>query len=160
MRFFIACFVLYLASYANNGYASVAPNFSLTVNSVPVELSELKGKVVYIDFWASWCKPCRQSFPWLNDMQQKYAKQGLVVVAVNLDTEAELVNAFLEKIPANFPIVLDPDGEIAQRYELIGMPSSYLIARDGSVRFSHKGFFSAKKSAYEQQLVSLLQELE
>tara|TARA_R110002012_G_scaffold98322_2_gene235934 strand:- start:554 stop:1072 length:519 start_codon:yes stop_codon:yes gene_type:complete len=160
MRIFISIFVLYLACFPSSGYAAVAPDFSYMTHSGAVQLSDLKGKVVYVDFWASWCKPCRQSFPWMNDMQHKYAEQGLVVVAVNLDTEPQLVTAFLQKIPANFPIVLDPEAEIAQRYDLIGMPSSYLVARDGSIRFSHKGFFNAKVSAYEQQLVTLLQEKE
>ena len=139
---------------------SPAPNFTLEHEQLPASLAELKGQVVYLDFWASWCKPCRKSFPWMNKMQGKYAKQGLQIIAINLDTEPALAKAFLDKIPATIPIIYDPEGNIARSYELVGMPSSYLIDKNGHIRSTHKGFFNNKVNQYEQELVSLLNESE
>lgn len=135
-----------------------APDFAITHEQLPDTLSALTGQVVYIDFWASWCKPCRKSFPWMNQMQQKYAGQGLQIIAVNLDTEEALAKAFLEKVPAHIPIIYDPEGKIASDYQLLGMPSSYVIDKKGNIRFSHKGFFTRSEPLYEQELVLLLNE--
>lgn len=135
-----------------------APDFAISNDQLPNKLSNLKGQVVYLDFWASWCKPCRQSFPWINQMQQKYAAQGLQIIAINLDTEEALAKAFLDKIPAEIPIIYDPEGKIASDYQLVGMPSSYLIDKKGKIRFSHKGFFTRTQPLYEQELILLLNE--
>lgn len=137
-----------------------AKNFELNSSSLPSELSDLKGQVVYVDFWASWCKPCRNSFPWMNAIQQKYADQGLQIITVNLDSERHLADEFLQKIPTQLPIVFDPEGKIASAYQIVGMPSSYLIDRAGKIRFSHTGFFNKNKTLYEQEIASLLQEKE
>ena len=137
-----------------------APNFVISNDQLPDKLSSLKGQVIYLDFWASWCKPCRNSFPWMNQMQQKYAEQGLQIIAINLDTEEALAKAFLDKVPAKIPVIYDPEGKIASDYQLLGMPSSYLIDKQGNIRFSHKGFFTRNESLYEQELVLLLNEKE
>ena len=139
---------------------TAAPNFTIEHERLPHSLSELKGQVVYLDFWASWCKPCRKSFPWMNRMQAKYAKQGLQIIAINLDVESDLAQKFLDKIPAEIPIIYDPEGQIAFDYKLVGMPSSYLIDKKGRIRVAHKGFFENKKIHYEQELQSLLNESE
>ena len=117
-----------------------APDFAISHDQLPNKLSDLNGQVVYLDFWASWCKPCRKSFPWMNQMQLKYAEKGLQIIAINLDAEATLAKAFLDKVPALVPIVYDPKGKIANIYQLLGMPSSYLIDKKGRVRFAYKGF--------------------
>jgi thiol-disulfide isomerase/thioredoxin len=135
-----------------------APDFVVSHAQLPEKLSELQGQVVYLDFWASWCKPCRKSFPWMNKMQQKYAPQGLQIIAVNLDSDLALAKVFLDKVPADIPILYDPKGKIASDYKLIGMPSSYLIDRKGQLRKSHKGFFTKKESLYEQEILLLLNE--
>jgi thiol-disulfide isomerase/thioredoxin len=135
-----------------------APDFAISNAQLPNKLSDLAGQVVYLDFWASWCKPCRQSFPWMNQMQQKYASQGLQIIAINLDTESSLAKDFLDKVPAQIPIIYDPEGNIASNYQLLGMPSSYLIDKKGKIRFAHKGFFTRTKPLYEQELVLLLSE--
>ena len=135
-----------------------APEFAISNVQLPNKLSDLKGQVVYLDFWASWCKPCRKSFPWMNQMQQKYAAQGLQIIAVNLDTEEALAKAFLDKVPAEIPIIYDPEGNIASDYQLLGMPSSYLIDKNGKIRFAHKGFFTRTQPLYEQELILLLNE--
>ena len=135
-----------------------APDFAISNSQLPDTLSALKGQVVYLDFWASWCKPCRKSFPWMNQMQQKYAEQGLKIIAINLDAEKALAKTFLDKVPAHIPIIYDPEANIARDYQLLGMPSSYLIDKKGNIRFSHKGFFTRKEPLYEQELVLLLNE--
>lgn len=105
-----------------------------------VNLDDLRGQVVYLDFWASWCKPCRKSFPWMNKMQTRYAKQGLKIIAVNLDAERDLANRFLKENKTEFTIAFDPEGKLASKYKLKGMPTSYLIDRKGKVINIHTGF--------------------
>ena len=118
----------------------LAPDFTLPGNNQTVSLSALRGKVVYVDFWASWCQPCRQSFPWMNRMQQQYQEQGLVVVGINLDKSRALSDEFLKKVPAEFTLAYDPEGKIASAYHVKGMPSSYLIDRQGRIQNTHIGF--------------------
>lgn len=137
-----------------------ATNFTINTPQLTGTLQDLQGKVVYVDFWASWCKPCRKSFPWMNAMQQKHADAGLQILAINLDVEPELAATFLTKVPAIMPIIYDPQGLIASAYALVGMPSSYLIDKKGQIRFTHQGFFSAKQQQYEQEITYLLAEME
>ena len=162
MRQFRFSIVFFLISFASQSLSFAqeipAPDFAISHAQLPNKLSALKGQVVYIDFWASWCKPCRKSFPWMNQMQQKYAGQGLQIIAVNLDAEESLAKAFLDKVPAQIPIIYDPAGKIARDYKLLGMPSSYLIDKKGKIRFAHKGFFTRSEPLYEQELVLLLNE--
>ena len=117
-----------------------------------LDLSQYQGKVVYLDFWASWCKPCRQSFPWMDAMQAKYAAEGLVVVSVNLDEQRADADKFLKQVPADFQVLYDPQGTLAARYQLIGMPSSFLIGRDGSVVAKHQGFFEDSPQKFEAEI--------
>lgn len=121
-----------------------------------LDLAAYKGKVVYLDFWASWCAPCRRSFPWLNEMRAKYGEQGFVVLAVNVDAERELAAEFLRETPAAFEIVYDPEGRIAEKWGLMGMPSSFIIGRDGEVASSHVGFRSDSPEKYEKEIRHLL----
>ncbi|WP_240778324.1 MULTISPECIES: TlpA disulfide reductase family protein [Shewanella] len=123
-----------------------------------VSLQQFAGKVVYVDFWASWCAPCRKSFPWMNAIQAKYQQQGLEVVAINLDVDTALAHEFLSKLPAQFNLRFDPEGDIAQAFELQGMPSSFLFNRKGELVQTHMGFFTENIPAYEQEIQMLLQE--
>jgi thiol-disulfide isomerase/thioredoxin len=122
----------------------------------PLDLARLKGKVVVIDFWASWCAPCRQSFPWLNEMQAKYRDRGLVIIGVNVDRERAEAERFLRQTPADFNIVYDPEGTLAARYQVPGMPSSYVIGRDGQQAGVHIGFRSGMREEREAELERLL----
>lgn len=122
----------------------------------PLDLAHLKGKVVVIDFWASWCAPCRQSFPWLNEMQAKYRDRGLVIIGVNVDRERPEAERFLQQTPADFMIVYDPEGTLAARYQVPGMPSSYVIDRDGQQAGVHIGFRSGMRGEREAELERLL----
>lgn len=114
-----------------------------------LSLQDLQGKVVYLDFWASWCGPCRKSFPWMNAMHDKYKDAGLVVIAVNEDNDRKEAEAFLKKIPASFLIAYDAKGKLAESIGLEAMPSSFLLAKDGTVTKKHLGFKTGKANEYE-----------
>jgi len=116
------------------------------------------GKVVVLDFWASWCEPCRRSFPWLNAMHDKYAREGLVIVGVNLDMQRADAHRFLEEYPADFSIVYDENQDLARQYEVIAMPSSYVIGRDGQLVVKHMGFKVKQQDEYEALIVEALRE--
>jgi thiol-disulfide isomerase/thioredoxin len=150
-----------------NPFSILALLFSLLLvsNTQAMSMSEAKlkqtlaqhqGKVVYLDFWASWCGPCRKSFPWMNQMQQKYAQQGFVIISVNLDADKTLATEFLLENPANFLVIYDAKGDIAQHFKIQGMPSSLLIDKQGKVQQAHTGFFTNKVKLYEAQLTALL----
>jgi len=121
-----------------------------------LDLATYRGKVVVVDFWASWCVPCRRSFPWMNEMQAKYADDGLVIVGVNMDAEAELAAEFLNEYPAQFEIAYDPDGVLAKTFDVIAMPSTYVLDRDGNQVARHLGFKVRQQDEYEAVLVDAL----
>ena len=121
-------------------------------------LTEYEGNVVVLDFWASWCGPCRRSFPWLNAMHSKYEQEGLVIIGVNLDASREDAAEFLEEYPAEFRIHFDTDAVLATEYGVEAMPSSYVIGRDGELRSTHRGFKVKEQSDYEAILVEALGE--
>lgn len=133
-----------------------APDINLPGIEGEVRLENLKGTVVYLDFWASWCKPCAKSFPWLHDIKQRYADRGFEVLAVNLDKDRELADKFLSKMDVNFIVAFDKDGKSAADYKLKGMPCSYLIGRDGKVYASHIGFREKDKDELELAIKQLL----
>ncbi|RLA31731.1 MAG: TlpA family protein disulfide reductase [Gammaproteobacteria bacterium] len=121
-----------------------------------IDLTAHKGKVVIVDFWASWCVPCRRSFPWLNEMQAKYADQGLVIIGVNEDTSEEEVAGFLADYPARFEIVRDNEGSLATEFGVVAMPSSYIIGRDGKIVTRHLGFKTKLMDEYEATIQEIL----
>jgi cytochrome c biogenesis protein CcmG, thiol:disulfide interchange protein DsbE len=135
-----------------------APDFQLpSLKNDTVKFSSYKGKVVYLDFWASWCGPCKKTFPWLNQLQKKYGKDGFEVVGVNVDAKKSDADNFLAATPAEFTILLDPDGKVANTYELQGMPSSYIIDRTGKVYLAHRGFKDGEAAELEDKIKQLLQ---
>ncbi len=136
--------------------ATDVPNIKLPGQNGEVNLEKLRGKVVYLDFWASWCKPCIKSFPWMAKMKTAYQDQGLEIVAVNLDKDRKMADAFLRKVDVNFKIAYDPDGDTANQYKLRGMPSSFLIGRDGKLYATHIGFRDKDKPKIEQAIKQLL----
>lgn len=136
--------------------ADGAPPFKLPSEKGMVDLQKMRGQVVYVDFWASWCPPCRKSFPWMNEMHNKYKKEGLKIVAINLDNDREPIQKFLEKNPADFTIAYDPGGNIAKKYNLQGMPTSYIIDRNGKIKKIHIGFRKRDEAELEKQLVAAL----
>ena len=133
-----------------------APAFDVPGASSNVRLAEMKGKVVYVDFWASWCAPCKQSFPWMNEMQAKYAARGLQIVGVTVDRKREDADKFLAATPARFTVAYDTSGKVAEAYKPKGMPTSYLIGADGVVRAVHVGFKDSDRADLDQQIQAAL----
>lgn len=161
LQFIPALILLAVMSWANPASAAeapaeAAPDFSLPTDRGSLRLADLRGKVVYLDFWASWCSPCRSTFPWMNEMQTRYGDQGLVIVAVNVDKDKAPANEFLAQLPAKFTIAYDPQGSVAGLYQIIGMPSSFLIDRDGKIQHSHSGFREKDKAGLESQIRQLV----
>ena len=148
--------VVHIAGAAES-HTKAAPTFILPMESGQVRLADLYGKVVYLDFWASWCGPCRSSFPWMNEMQTRYGGQGLVIVAINLDKDKSLADRFLVQLPAKFNVAFDPYGTIAGQYQIIGMPTSFLIDRNGNIHQRHTGFRDKDKADLELQIRQLIQ---
>ena len=119
---------------------------------------DLGGKVVLLDFWASWCEPCRHSFPWMSELQRRHGDAGLVVIAVNLDQDRRLAERFLAATQAQFRVEYDPAGSIATQFGVEAMPVSFVIDRSGHVREKHVGFRQAQRAAREATLVKVLEE--
>ena len=105
------------------GGLCVALFFSSIARAADLDLSAYRGKVVYVDFWASWCGPCKQSFPWLDGLVREYGAQNFVVIGVNVDKDRNKAERFLTDTPADFPILYDPKGELATAYKVAGMPT-------------------------------------
>ena len=152
----IIAVILFMLITIQPAFAEMAKDFTLPMDKGEVQLSELKGKVVYVDFWASWCTPCRKSFPWMNEMHAKYQSQGLEIIGISLDENEAQAYKFLEKIPAQFTIAYDTKGTVADLYEVQVMPTSYLIDRNGKLLFTHKGFKTKHEDAMEAELVKAL----
>ncbi len=124
-------------------------------NQQNLSLNQYQGKVLYVDFWASWCVPCAKSFPFLNDMHGKLQAQGLQIVGVNLDENADDAKVFLAKYPASFTIAADVSKQCAKDFDVKAMPSSYIIDRKGTVHHVHLGF----KPGEAQEIRSLVEKL-
>lgn len=150
-------FLLILTSLALLSHAQAN---NLSESSAKTQLDTLiaqhHGDVIYVDFWASWCGPCRKSFPWMNKMQNDHQAQGFTVISINLDTEKKLATEFLQENPANFAVIYDAKGELARFFKIQGMPSSLIINKLGEIKYAHSGFFTNKISQYEQEIQQLL----
>ena len=160
MFYFLKLTILSLLLFLSFSVSSQEANTQATTNSkVQLEqaITKYQGEVIYIDFWASWCVPCRRSFPWMNAIQEKYNHQGFRVISINLDVDKNLADKFLIEYPANFSVIYDPKATIAQHFNIQGMPSSMLLGRDGLIKFRHTGFFVNKIVQYEQEIEQLLQ---
>jgi thiol-disulfide isomerase/thioredoxin len=140
-----------------------APDFTLPGvrdNDIEVTLSELRGDIVYVDFWASWCAPCLRSLPEINTLYEQYKDQGFKVVAITIDDPVEDALDFLLDLdtPLAYHVVLDDSAEIMDQYAVAGMPTSFLIDREGVVRKVHKGFREGDTQLLEQALTDLIAE--
>ena len=137
-----------------------AAAFTLPVRgaAAPLSLAALRGQVVMINFWASWCGPCREEFPLLDQMYAKYRPMGFALLGVNVEPEAKDAEGFLAKTPVRFPILFDRDNSLTRLYRVDGMPSTVLIDRKGVVRWIHRGYKSGDENEYLDQLRALLRE--
>jgi cytochrome c biogenesis protein CcmG, thiol:disulfide interchange protein DsbE len=128
------------------------PSFSLPTRDGTVESDSLRGRVVLVDFWASWCVPCKESFPWLHEMHDRYAAKGLRIVAVNLDKQRNKSDAFLEANPVPFTIAYDPFGKTAEAFRVKAMPTSFLVDRAGKLVYTHAGFDRKDAAGFEERI--------
>ena len=120
------------------------------------EVQKTKGQYIYIDYWASWCGPCRQSFPWMNALQVKLGPKGLKVVAVNVDAKRADADKFLTHTPAQFTIAYDPQGESAKKLAIKTMPTSMLVSPEGRVLFVHSGFRTEETGQLEAKIAAAI----
>jgi thiol-disulfide isomerase/thioredoxin len=133
-----------------------APSFTLASDSGTVCLDSLRGRAVLVDFWASWCGPCRKSFPWMKSMQEKYGAKGLTIVAINVDKDREAADKFLSEFPSPFVVAYDPDGKVAESFHVQAMPSSFVIDRTGKIAYAHRGFEPKKAPEIESHIAETL----
>jgi len=124
----------------------------------PVSLADLKGQVVLINFWASWCGPCRQEMPVLDQMYRKYKAAGFTLLGVNVEPKSGDALTFLKATPVSFPILFDTQSKVSTLYEVSGMPSTVIVDRKGNVRYVHHGYKPGDESQYLDQIRSLMRE--
>ena len=137
-----------------------APNFTLQSNAGgQVSLASLKGKVVMVNFWATWCVPCRQEMPHLEALYKKYNSLGFELLAVNVEkNNAEGARKWLQETPVTFPVLFDPENQVTKLYKVQTMPSTVIIGRDGTMRFMHNGYKPGYENDYQTQVLALLRE--
>ena len=152
----LSALVASVGSVSAQEVGSRAPAFDVPTATKPVRLADLKGQVVYLDFWASWCAPCKLSFPFMNEMQAKYGPRGLTIVSVSVDRNRADADKFLVTTPAKFVIGYDPEGKLAEIYKPKGMPTSYVIGTDGKVRAVHVGFKESDRESIERDIQAAL----
>ena len=150
-------FTLVCAADISSGYR--APEFTLkSQNGKNLSLKELRGQVVMINFWATWCAPCRQEIPALNMLYEKYRDTGFVLLGVNVDTESDNAIQMASKLKTTYPILFDTDKRASVLYQVSAMPTTILIDRDGKVRYIQKGYVTGIESKYQTQIRELLKE--
>lgn len=121
-------------------------------------LSEEIGNIVIINFWASWCGPCREELPAFEEMYQEYADLGFTILGVNVDDDSSKADILLSDIDVSFPVLYDPEGEVSALYDVSAMPTTVLIDRNGNTRLVHKGYKSGDEKSYEKAIKRLLRE--
>jgi peroxiredoxin len=137
--------------------ASTAPDFTLHAMSGPnLQLKDQRGRVVMVNFWATWCGPCRQEMPQLNRLYEKYRASGFVLLGVNVDDDSSKAAEVANKLGVTFPVLLDTDKKVSKLYDLSTMPSTVIIDREGKVRYVHRGYLTGYEDNYEKQIRELL----
>ncbi len=159
MRVAFAALIALAASTAPAALApaSAAPDFTLHAMDGPnLRLKEQRGRVVMVNFWATWCGPCRQEMPQLNRLYEKYKASGFVLLGVNVDDDQRKAAEVASKLGVTFPVLLDTDKAVSKLYDLSTMPSTVLIDRDGKIRYVHRGYLTGYEDNYEKQIRELL----
>jgi peroxiredoxin len=137
--------------------SSLAPDFTLhTLTGPNMRLQEQRGRVVMVNFWATWCSPCRQEMPQLNKLYERYRASGLVLLGVNVDEDPRHASDVATRLGLKFPVLLDTDKAVSRVYDLGSMPSTVLIDRDGQVRYLHRGYVVGDEDLYDKQIRDLL----
>lgn len=156
---FIALLAANTAAHAALQANAAAPDFTLRALDGPnLHLAEQRGRVVLVNFWASWCGPCRQEMPQLNKLHDKYRAAGLVMLGINIDDDPRQAAELAARYQIRFPVLLDTDKAVVKRYDLGAMPATVLIDRDGRVRQLHRGYREGLELTYDQQIRELIKE--
>ncbi len=161
----LAIFVTLMVS-ASNVYSrtsdlqgKAAPNFTLKSEAgVNMKLSEYRGQVVMLNFWATWCGPCRQEMPHLNELSSKYERLGFTLMGINIDEDPQRANNMVDKLLVGYPVLYDQSKAISKLYQVDAMPTTLLIDRDGRVRYVHRGYKKEYLPLYDEQIRALLKE--
>jgi peroxiredoxin len=136
-----------------------APAFQLTSNAgKPVALADLKGQIVLLNFWASWCGPCRQEMPILEQLNRQYHAKGVALLGVNVEPDSAVAVNWLKATPVTFPILFDTDSKVSKLYEVEGMPNTVIVDRKGVVRYIHRGYSAGAENEYLNQIRALIRE--
>ncbi|WP_078084391.1 TlpA family protein disulfide reductase [Microbulbifer mangrovi] len=161
MRKLIAALCTSAALLAGAPASANIPAADFTLASLKdgnLKLSEQRGEVIMLNFWASWCGPCREEMPLLNDLHARYEPVGFQVWGVNVDANREDAQAMLNKIPVEFPVLFDSQSDVSKLFGVEAMPSSVFIDRDGKVRYVHKGYRSGDEAEYKKIIKELIRE--
>lgn len=136
-----------------------APDFTLkSASGENIKLSELRGQVVMINFWASWCGPCRQEMPLLDELHARYSPMGFTLLGVNVEKDSSKARALLKDLPVEFPILFDQKNQVSKDYDVVAMPSTVLVDRDGNIRYIHRGYKPGDENAYQDMIRSVIVE--
>ncbi|UZJ43484.1 TlpA family protein disulfide reductase [Marinimicrobium sp. C6131] len=148
-----------LFGFAASAYAEKAPDFTLKSDSGEnVRLEEQRGKVVMINFWASWCAPCRKEMPLLEELHDRYEQAGFTLFGVNVEQNPEAAQKFLDDVGVTFPILYDPDSTASRAYQVSAMPTTVMVDRDGNVRYVNRGYKEGDEAKYRDQIRELIRE--
>lgn len=155
----IAAAMLTLPALAADPTGSPAPQFTLAARSgANVSLAQYRGQVVMLNFWASWCGPCRQEMPLLDSIYKKYSRLGFTLIGVNVEPDANAANDWLKQTPVSFPILYDKESKVSRMYDVEGMPSTVIIDRKGKVRALHRGYKPGDENDYLDSIRTLVRE--
>jgi peroxiredoxin len=150
---------LTVSSLSAGELSGPAHNFTLQSRSGEVvSLADLKGEVVMVNFWATWCGPCRKEMPHLEALHQRYSDLGFTLLGVNVEEDSSGADKFLAETPVSFPILFDPGNEVSKLYEVVAMPSTVMIDRNGNMRYIHHGYQDGYENEYQTQIRALLRE--
>ncbi len=155
----IAAAGLALPALAADPTGASAPQFTLAARSgSSISLAQYKGQVVMLNFWASWCGPCRQEMPLLESIYKKYNRLGFTLIGVNVEPDSNAANDWLKQTPVSFPILYDKDSKVSKMYDVAGMPSTVIIDRAGKVRVLHRGYKPGDENEYLDSIRTLVRE--
>jgi peroxiredoxin len=136
-----------------------APDFTLkSLSGENVKLSEYRGQVLLINFWASWCGPCRQEMPLLDKLHQRYAAYGFTVFGINVEENSEAAKKMIKDAPVSFPILFDTENSVSKAYNVSAMPSTVMVDRDGNMRYLHQGYKAGDEENYKKWIKQLIKE--
>ncbi len=157
------CFILltglWSQAFATKQLNEPAPDFTLkSLSGKNLKLSEYRGNVVLLNFWASWCAPCRLEMPLLNKLHNKYSAAGFTILGVNVEQETDKAKTYLADIPVDFPILFDSGNTVSKQYNVIAMPTTVLIDRDGNMRYLHQGYKPGDEKVYKKMVKKLIRE--